>query len=100
MNWNRETVAIAVVGTGSAWMLGSALFNYGKRGFNAMQRRGLLLSGCGFLLCAISARWLQGFGMTGIACSIGGTMLAMAGMYQLVKERAARRSAEESEGRK
>lgn len=92
MIWNREAIAVAIVGTGGAWMVGSALFNNGAKRLNAVQRRGLLLSGIGFIACAASARWLQNAGTAGIACSLAGTVIALTGMYQLMRERAERRA--------
>ena len=96
---NREAIAVAIVGTGGAWMVGSALFNIGTRRLNTVQRRGLLLSGVGFIACAASARWLQNFGLSGIACSMAGTLMAMSGMYRLVRERSERSSTHESDSR-
>ncbi len=96
MDLDRDTVASAIVGTGGAWLLGSAVF-HGRGGrWNAVQRRGLVYAGIGFLLSAIAARWLQRFGNPGIAVSLVGTMLAMRGMYILVKERAAQRAEKRS----
>lgn len=60
--------------------------------WNAVQRRGLVYAGVGFLLSAIAARWLQTYGNPGIAVSLVGTTLAMRGMYILVKERASLRA--------
>jgi hypothetical protein len=100
MDWNGEAITTAVVGAGGAWMVGAGLTHRGGN-FNSVQRRGLLLSGTGFLLSAASARWLQGYGRVGIACSLLGTMVAMAGMYVLMKERSVRRNAaKESDSRK
>lgn len=99
MNWNREAVATFVVSAGGAWMVGAAL-THRAGNFNAVQRRGLLLSGTGFLICAASARWMQAYGRVGIACSLFGTVTAMMGMYVLMKERNERRAAEESNSRK
>lgn len=99
MVWNGEAIATAIVGAGGAWMVGAALTHRGGN-FTAAQRRGLLLSGGGFLMSAGSARWLQSYGRVGIACSLVGTMTAMAGMYLLVRERTERRAAAESESRK
>lgn len=99
MEWNGEAIATYVVGAGGAWMVGASLTHRGGN-FNATQRRGLLLSGTGFLLSAASARWMQAYGHVGIALSLVGTATAMAGMYILVKERAERRAAEETESRK
>jgi hypothetical protein len=90
---DRDTIASAIVGTGGAWLLGSAMLGRSGR-WNAVQRRGMIYAGIGFLLSAIAARWLQHMGNRGIAISLVGTMLAMRGMYILVKERAARRAAE------
>jgi hypothetical protein len=97
--WNREAIAVAIVGTGGAWMVGAALFNNGAKRLNSVQRRGLMMSGVGFIICAASARWMQNAGGIGIACSLGGTVLAMNGMYQLMRERAERRSARETDSR-
>ena len=99
MDWNGEAITAAIVGAGGAWMVGASLTHRGGN-FNARERRGLLLSGTGFLICAASARWMQGQGRVGIACSLAGTMLAMTGMYLLVKERSERRAGRESESRK
>ena len=99
MDWNGEAITTAVVGAGGAWMIGAGLTHRGGH-FNPMQRRGLLLSGAGFLTSAASARWMQGHGRVGVACSLAGTMLAMMGMYLLVKERSERRASKESDSRK
>jgi hypothetical protein len=91
---DRDTIASTIVGTGGAWLLGSAMF-HGRGGrWNQIQRRGLAFSGVGFLLVASATRWLQPYGNRGIAVSLMGTMLAMRGMYILVRERAARRAHE------
>ena len=99
MDWNGEAVATVVVGAGGAWMVGAAFTHRGGH-FNAAQRRGLFLSGMGFLMCAASARWMQSHGRVGIACSLFGTMTATMGMYVLMKELNERRAAEESNSRK
>ena len=99
MDWNGEAVATFVVGVGGGWMVGAALTHRGGN-FNPVQRRGLFLSGTGFLLCAASARWMQSYGRVGIVCSLLGTMMAVTGMYVLMKERTERRAAEESNPRK
>ena len=77
-------------------MLGSALFRRRSGRWNAAQLRGMAYAGIGFLMSAGAARWLQHSGNRGIAVSLMGTMLAMRGMYTLVRERAARRANEES----
>lgn len=92
MELDRDTIASAVVGTGGAWLLGSALLHGRSGRWNAVQRRGLIYAGAGFLLSAIAARWLQSYGNPGIAVSIVGTLFAMRGMYILIKERAALRA--------
>lgn len=89
MDWNRESVAATIVAVGGAYMLGTALLAPGAQKLNGVQRRGLALSGAGFLVNVIAVRWLQGYGRIGVLCSLAGTALAMIGMYQLVKERAA-----------
>ncbi len=94
MDLNRDTIASAIVGTGGAWLLGTAVLHGRSGRWNVAQRRGMIYAGIGFLLSAIAARWLQHLGNGGIAVSLAGTMLAMRGMYVLVKERAARRAAE------
>lgn len=99
MEWNGETITTAIVGAGGAWMVGAGL-THRAGNFNPIQRRGLLLSGAGFLMSAASARWLQGYGRVGIAFSLVGTMVAMMGMYLLLKERVERRSTRESDTRK
>ena len=94
MDLDRETLASAMVGTGGAWLLGSALFQRRSGRWNAIQLRGMAYAGIGFLMTAGAARWLQNAGNRGIAVSLMGTMLAMRGMYTLVRERAARRANE------
>jgi hypothetical protein len=89
---DRDTIASALVGTGGAWLLGSAVLHGRSGRWNVVQRRGLIFAGVGFLLSAIAARWLQGYGSPGIAVSLVGTLFAMRGMYILVKERAALRA--------
>jgi hypothetical protein len=89
MDFDRETVASAFVATGGAWLLGSAVFRRRSGRWNAAQLRGMTYAGVGFLLSAASARWLQPLGNRGIAVSLVGTMLAMRGMYTLLRERAA-----------
>lgn len=89
MDFDRDTLASAVVGTGGAWLLGSALY-YSRSGrFNRVQLKGLVYAGGGFLLSAAAARWLQHTGARGVAISLMGTICAMRGMYLLVRERAA-----------
>lgn len=96
MQLDRETLAAAVVATGGAWMLGSAIRS-GKGGrWNTAQMHGLLFSGAGFLMSAAAARWLQHTGRIGIFISLVGTVLAMRGMYLLLRERAVRRSDEKT----
>ncbi|GAB1344223.1 hypothetical protein [Gemmatimonas sp.] len=89
MDFDRDTLASAVVGTGGAWLLGSALYYSRSRRFNRVQLKGLLYAGGGFLLSAVAARWLQHTGARGVAISLMGTICAMRGMYLLVRERAA-----------
>lgn len=96
MGFDRDTIASAIVGTGGAWLLASAVLHGRSGRWNGAQVRGLVFAGLGFLMSAASARWLQGWGNRGIAVSLVGTMLAMRGMYILVKERAAKRAAEKS----
>jgi len=94
VDMDRDTIASAIVGTGGAWLLGSAVL-LGRSGrWNTVQRRGMIYAGVGFLLSAVAARWLQPMGNRGIAISLVGTILAMRGMYILIKERAARRESE------
>jgi|GEM_PF-1082894 len=88
MDFDRETVASAFVATGGAWLLGSAAFRRRSGRWNRAQLRGMGYAGVGFLLSAASARWLQHLGNRGIAVSLVGTMLAMRGMYTLLRERA------------
>ncbi|MBP6773983.1 MAG: hypothetical protein KA154_13370 [Gemmatimonadaceae bacterium] len=94
MDLDRDTIASAIVGTGGAWLLGSAVLHSRSDRWNAMQRRGLVLAGVGFLMSAVAARWLQPQGNRGIAIALMGTVIAMRGMFILVRERAARRAAE------
>lgn len=94
MDLDRETIASALVGTGGAWLIGSAVLNGRTGGWNRAQVRGLLFAGTGFIMSAAAARWLQHWGNGGIAVSLVGTLFAMRGMYMLLRERAARRAAE------
>jgi hypothetical protein len=93
MDLNRETVAAALVGTGGAWLLGTAVVNGRASGWNRNQVKGLVFAGCGFIMSAAAARWLQHWGNGGIAVSLVGTLFAMRGMYMLVRDRAERRAA-------
>ncbi len=92
MTLDRETIASAVVATGGAWLLGSAALHRNSGRWNAAQVRGMVYAGVGFLLTAAAARWLQHTGNVGIALSLMGTMLAMRGMFSLLRERAAARA--------
>jgi hypothetical protein len=85
---DRETVASAIVGTGGAWLLGSAVLRGRGGRWTTAQLHGMAYAGAGFLMSASAARWLQHMGPRGMAVSLVGTMLAMRGMYLLVKERA------------
>lgn len=93
MNFDRDTLASAVVGSGGAWMLASALYHARSGRFTSAQLKGLVYAGGGFLMSAAAARWLQHTGPRGIAVSLMGTFFAMRGMYLLVRERAARNAA-------
>lgn len=94
MNFDRETIASAIVGTAGAWLVGLAAVHARTGRWNATQRRWLYVTGVGFLMSAIATRWLQPFNNRGIAVSILGTVLAMRGMYGLVRARIARRNAD------
>lgn len=94
MELDRDTVATAIVGTGGAWMLGAAVLNSRSGHWNANQLKGLVMAGCGFLMTAAAAHYLQSEGVRGIAVSLLGTALAMRGMLLLVRERLASRDAE------
>ena len=89
MDFDRDSVAAAILGSGGAWLLGSAFLHSRSGRWNAAQRKGLLFAGVGFLLSAAAARWLQAYGNRGIAVSMVGTLFALRGMYLLVRERAA-----------
>lgn len=91
MEWDRDTLAAAFVGTGGAWLLGSAAFHGRSGRWTPLQVQGMAYSGVGFLMSAAAARWLQHTGPSGMAFSLVGTILAMRGMYLLLRERAARR---------
>ena len=93
MDLDRDTLASAIVGTGGAWLLGSAFYQSRSGRLNGVQLQGLVLAGVGFLMSAGAARWLQHTGPRGIAVSLLGTIFAMRGMYLLVRERAARQGA-------
>ena len=92
MDLDRDTLASAVVGTGGAWLLGSAALHARSGKWNSTQLRGLVYAGVGFLLSAGASRWLQHTGNRGIAVSLVGTLLALRGMYLLVRERAAEKA--------
>ena len=92
MNLDRETIASALVGTGGAWLIGSAVLNGRSGRWNRAQVKGLLFAGTGFIMSAAAARWLQHWGNGGIAVSLVGTLFAMRGMFILMRERAARRA--------
>jgi uncharacterized membrane protein YfcA len=92
MDLDRDTLASAVVGTGGAWLLGSAALHARSGKWNSTQLRGLVYAGVGFLLSAAASRWLQHTGNRGIAVSVVGTLLALRGMYLLVRERAAEKA--------
>ncbi len=94
LHFDRDTIASAIVATGGTWLLASAVLNPRSGRWNVAQVRGLYYAGVGFLLSAIAARWLQSLGSRGVAVSLVGTILAMRGMYILVRERAARRALE------
>lgn len=94
MDLDRDTIASAIVGTGGAWLIGSAALHSRSGRWTPPQLRGMVFTGVGFLTSAVAARWLQDLGNVGIAISLVGTMLAMRGMYILVRERAARRKAD------
>jgi hypothetical protein len=89
MDFDRDTVASAIVGTGGAWLLGSAMLHSRSGKWNSLQLKGLVYAGVGFLMSAAAARWLQDTGNRGIALSLVGTLFALRGMYLLVRERAA-----------
>ncbi len=93
MDFDRDTIASAVVGSGGAWLLGSALLHSRSGKWNSAQLKGLVYAGGGFLMSAAAARWLQHTGNRGIAVSIMGTIFAMRGMYLLMRERAAQSAA-------
>lgn len=95
MLWDRDTLAAALVGTGGAWLLGSAVFHGRSGRWTALQVQGMAYSGAGFLMSAAAARWLQHTGRPGMAFSLVGTILAMRGMYLLVRERGRERNARE-----
>jgi hypothetical protein len=88
---DRDTLATAVVGTGGAWLLATALLHGHTGRYSAAERRGLLYAGAGFLLSAVAARWLRHLGVAGVVVSLTGTLVALRGMYLLVRARAARR---------
>lgn len=93
MDIDRDSLAAALVGTGGAWLLGAALLQGRSGRWNGAQLRGLCFAGSGFLLSAVAAHWLRDTGRPGIALSLVGTLLAMRGMYLLIRERAAEKSA-------
>jgi uncharacterized membrane protein YfcA len=93
MPLDRDTIASTVLAAGGAWLLGSALFHSRSGKWNSAQLKGMVYAGGGFLLSAAAARWLQHTGPRGVAVSLVGTMFAMRGMYQLIRERAGQRAA-------
>jgi hypothetical protein len=90
---DRDTLASAIVGTGGAWLLGSALVHSRDGRWNSAQLKGLVYAGGGFLMSAAASRFLQASGNRGIAVGLMGTAFALRGMYLLVRERAAERAA-------
>jgi uncharacterized membrane protein YfcA len=92
MDLDRDTVASAIVGTGGAWLLGSAALHSRSGRWNRTELRGLVYAGAGFLMSAAASRWLQHLGNRGIAISLVGTLFALRGMYLLVRERAAEKA--------
>jgi hypothetical protein len=94
MDFDRESVATAIVGTGGAWLLGSAMLHARSGRWSRQQLTGLVFAGLGFLMSASAARWLQDTGNRGIALSLVGTVFAMRGMYLLVRERAQQNAAQ------
>ncbi|MBY0491059.1 MAG: hypothetical protein K2R93_14550 [Gemmatimonadaceae bacterium] len=90
---DRDTLASAIVGTGGAWLLGSALLHARDGRWNSTQLKGLVYAGGGFLMSAAASRWLQATGNRGIAVGLMGTAFALRGMYLLVRERAAEKAA-------
>lgn len=95
MALDRDTLASAIVGTGGAWLLGSALIHSRDGRWNSTQLKGLIYAGGGFLMSAAASRFLQATGNRGIAVALMGTAFALRGMYLLVRERAAERAAAE-----
>ncbi len=93
MDLDRDTLAAALVGTGGAWLLGSALLHARDGRWNGAQLKGLVYAGGGFLMSAAASRFLQATGNRGIAVGLMGTAFALRGMYLLVRERAAERAA-------
>ncbi len=96
MDFDRDTIASTIVGTGGAWLLGSAMLHSRSGKFNGAQLKGLVYAGGGFLMSAAASRWLQHTGNRGIAIGLMGTLFAMRGMYILVRERAAQKAREKS----
>ncbi len=94
MELDRDTLASAVVGTGGAWLLGSAMLHSRSGKWNSTQLKGLVYAGGGFLMSAAAQRWLQHTGNRGIAIALMGTLFALRGMYLLVRERAAEKARE------
>ena len=93
MDFDRDTLASAVLGSAGAWLLGSAFLHSRSGKWNSAQLKGLVYAGGGFLMSAAAARWLQHTGNRGVAISLVGTLFAMRGMYLLMRERAARHAA-------
>lgn len=94
MDFDRDTIASTIVGTGGAWLLGSAMLHSRSGRFSSAQLKGLIYAGGGFLMSAAASRWLQHTGNRGIAVGLMGTLFAMRGMYILVRERAAEKARE------
>ncbi|MFO0093721.1 MAG: hypothetical protein ACK54K_05375, partial [Gemmatimonadaceae bacterium] len=93
MDLDRDTVASALVGTGGVWLLGTAALQAQSGKWNRTQQKGLIYSGAGFLLSAAASHFLRDMGPRGVGISLVGTLFAMRGMYLLVRERAAARTA-------
>jgi hypothetical protein len=85
---DREALLHVVVSGGGAALLVYALFARATDRATPRQVRGLTRAGVGFLLSAGASMYLRDHLVLGAAVSLGGALLAMAGMLALVRGRA------------
>jgi hypothetical protein len=101
---DREAVLHAVVSGGGAMLLAYAGFVRATDRASALQVRGLVAAGIGFLMSASASIYLRDRAIVGPAVSFAGCLIVVAGMRMLLRDRlerqdAARRDAARRAGR-